>query len=55
MPTSNKLTITDLEFERGYAYGYTRKKRNIHLANFNAKTDIVKLRKEWGINIKKVL
>ena len=46
---------TLLEFERGYAYGYTRKKRNIHLANFNVKKDIVKLRKEWGINIKKVL
>ena len=28
---------TLLEFERGYAYGYTRKKRNIHLANFNVK------------------
>jgi len=46
---------TLLEFERGYAYGYTRKRRNIHLAHFDPKKDIVKHRKDWGINIKKVL
>ena len=46
---------TLLEFEGGYAYGYTRKRRNIHIAKFDPKKDIVKLRKDWGINIKKVL
>ena len=46
---------TLLEFERGYAYGYTRKKRNIHIAKFDSKKDIVKIRKDCGINIKKVL
>ena len=38
-----------------FEYGYTRKKRNIHIAKFDPKKDIVKIRKDWGINIKKVL
>ena len=42
---------TLLEFERGYAYGYTRPKRNIHLAQFEEKKTVATLRKEWGIKL----
>jgi len=42
---------TLLEFERGYAYGYTRPKRNIHLAQFDEKKTVATLRKEWGIKL----
>ena len=42
---------TLLEFERGYAYGYTRKRRNIHLAQFDEKKTVATLRKEWGIKL----
>ena len=40
-----------LEFERGFAYGYTRSRRNIHLAKFDVKRDIEEIRKEWGIEL----
>ncbi len=40
-----------LEYEKGFAYGYTRLKRNIHLAKFDEKKTIAKLRKEWGIKL----
>ena len=42
-----------LEYEKGFAYGYTRPRRNIHLAKFDCcmKKTIVKLRKEWGIKL----
>ena len=42
-----------VEFERGYAYGYTRLRRNIHLAKFDCcmKKTVAKLRKEWGIKL----
>jgi len=40
-----------VEFEMGYAYGYTRPKRNIHLAEFDVKRDIEEIRKEWGIEL----
>ena len=42
-----------LEYERGFAYGYTRPRRNIHLAKFDCcmKKTIVKIRKEWGIKL----
>ena len=42
---------TLLEFERGYAYGYTRPKRNIHLAQFDERKTVATLRKEWGIKL----
>ena len=42
---------TLLEFERGYAYGYTRKRRNIHLAQFDERKTVATLRKEWGIKL----
>ena len=42
-----------LEYEKGFAYGYTRPRRNIHLAKFDCcmKKTIVKIRKEWGIKL----
>ena len=40
-----------LEFERGYAYGYTRPKRNIHLAEFDLSENVSNIRKKWGINL----
>ena len=42
---------TLLEFERGYAYGYTRPKRNIHLAQFDEKKTVATLRNQWGIKL----
>ena len=51
-PESYRFNEYDLlEFERGFAYGYTRPKRNIHLAKFDEKKTIAKLRKEWGIKL----
>ena len=51
-PESYRFNEHDLlEFERGFAYGYTRSKRNIHLAKFNIKQDIEEIRKEWGIKL----
>jgi hypothetical protein len=40
-----------LEFERGYAYGYTRPKRNIHLEKFDLSENVSDIRKKWGINL----
>ena len=51
-PVSYRFNEYDLlEFERGFAYGYTRSSRNIHLANFDVKRDIEEIRKEWGIKL----
>ena len=51
-PISYRFNEYDLlEFERGFAYGYTRLKRNIHLAKFDVKRDIEEIRKEWGIKL----
>ena len=51
-PISYRFNEYDLlEFERGFAYGYTRSRRNIHLAKFDVKRDIEKIRKEWGIEL----
>ena len=51
-PVSYRFNEYDLlEFERGFAYGYTRSRRNIHLAKFDVKRDIEKIRKEWGIEL----
>ena len=40
-----------VEFNRGYAYGYTRPKRNIHLEEFNVTENISDIREKWGINL----
>ena len=51
-PVSYRFNEYDLlEFERGFAYGYTRSRRNIHLAKFDVKRDIDEIRKEWGIEL----
>ena len=51
-PESYRFNEHDLlEFERGFAYGYTRSRRNIHLAKFDVKRDIEEIRKEWGIEL----
>jgi len=51
-PTGYKFDEIDLlEFERGFAYGYTRPKRNIHSASFDLDEDIKDIRKKWGIEV----
>ena len=51
-PVSYRFNEYDLlEFERGFAYGYTRSSRNIHLAKFDVKRDIEEIRKEWDIEL----
>ncbi len=40
-----------LEFERGFAYGYTRPMKNIHCAKFDLNVDINDIRKKWGIEL----
>ena len=51
-PESYRFNEYDLlEFERGFAYGYTRSRRNIHLAKFDVKRDVAEIRKEWGIEL----
>ena len=51
-PVSYRFNEYDLlEFERGFAYGYTRSRRNIHLAKFDVKQDIEEIRNEWGIKL----
>ena len=51
-PESYRFNEHDLlEFERGFAYGYTRSRRNIHLAKFDVKQDIEEIRNEWDIEL----
>ena len=51
-PESYRFNEYDLlEFERGFAYGYTRSRRNIHLAKFDVKRDVEEIRKEWDIEL----
>ena len=51
-PVSYRFNEYDLlEFERGFAYGYTRSRRNIHLAKFDVQKDIEEIRKEWDIEL----
>ena len=51
-PVSYRFNEYDLlEFERGFAYGYTRSRRNIHLAKFDVKQDIEEIRNEWDIEL----
>ena len=44
-----------LEYERGFAYGYSRPKRNIHLENFVTSKHVGSIRREWSIKTSKVL
>ena len=51
-PESYRFNEYDLlEFERGFAYGYIRSRRNIHLAKFDVKRDVEEIRKEWDIEL----
>ena len=38
------------EFNRGYSYGLTRRKRNIHLEKFDIHEDVADIRRRFGIN-----
>ena len=38
------------EYNRGYSYGLTRRKRNIHLEIFDIEEDVSDIRKRFGIN-----
>ena len=38
-----------MEFERGYHCGYSRERKNIHLAVFDTSKEVDFVRKEWGI------
>ena len=51
-PAGYKFNDADIvEFNRGYAYGYTRQKRNIHLEQFDVTQNISDIRENWGINL----
>ena len=51
-PAGYKFDDADIvEFNRGYAYGYTRPKRNIHLERFDVTQNISDIRQKWGINL----
>ena len=51
-PAGYKFDDADIvEFNRGYAYGYTRSKRNIHLERFDVTQNISDIRADWGINL----
>ena len=38
------------EYNRGYSYGLTRRKRNIHLEIFDIEEDVSDIRRRFGIN-----
>ena len=47
-PAGYKFDDADIvEFNRGYAYGYTRPKRNIHLERFDVTQNISDIRQKW--------
>lgn len=51
-PDGYRFNDADIvEFNRGYAYGYTRPRRNIHLEQFDVTQNISDIRKKWGINL----
>jgi hypothetical protein len=51
-PEGYKFNDADIvEFNRGYAYGYTRPRRNIHLEQFDVTQNISDIREKWGINL----
>ncbi len=51
-PDGYRFNDADIvEFNRGYAYGYTRPRRNIHLEQFDLTQNISDIREKWGINL----
>ncbi len=51
-PSGYRFNDADIvEFNRGYAYGYTRPRRNIHLEQFDLTQNISDIREKWGINL----
>ena len=51
-PTGCRFSEDDVkEYNRGYFYGSTRRKRNIHLEDFDINDDLSVIRKKFGINI----
>ena len=38
------------EYNKGYSYGMTRRKRNIHLEKFNINEDVADIRRRFGVN-----
>ena len=51
-PDGYRFNDADIvEFNRGYAYGYTRPKRNIHLERFDVTQNISDIREKFGINL----
>ena len=38
------------EYNKGYSYGMTRRKRNIHLEKFNVNEDVADIRRRFGVN-----
>jgi hypothetical protein len=51
-PEGYRFNDADIvEFNRGYAYGYTRPKRNIHLERFDVTQNISDIREKFGINL----
>ena len=44
-----------IEYERGFAYGYSRPKRNIHTENFVTSKHVGSIRREWSIKTSEVL
>ena len=50
-PEGYKFSDADIkEYNRGYSYGLTRHKRNIHLEKFDVEEDVSDIRKRFGIN-----
>ena len=50
-PEGYKFSEADIkEYNRGYSYGLTRRKRNIHLEKFDIEEDVSDIRKKFGIN-----
>jgi hypothetical protein len=55
-PVSYRFNERDLlEFEKGFAYGYSRPKRNIHIENFVTSKHVGSIRREWSIKTSEVL
>ena len=50
-PSGYRFGDADIkEYNRGYSYGLTRRKRNIHLEIFDIEEDVSDIRRRFGIN-----
>ncbi len=50
-PDGYRFSDADIkEYNRGYSYGITRRKRNIHMEKFDVEEYVVDIRKRFGIN-----